>query len=72
METIIYKKIQELAGIASTKDYLIKYSECVKEVKRIDYLVPYLNTTLILNGESLYVIGSIVDLDSNILKILID
>ncbi len=72
METIIYRKTRDLAGMASTKDYLIKYPDCVEEIKRISYLVPYLNTTLILNGESLYVIGSIVDLDSNILKILID
>ena len=72
MKTIIYKKLNKLAGMASTYDYIVKYPKSVIEVKTLDYMVPYQNATLILNNERLHVSGSLFDIDDQILKILID
>ena len=42
------------------------------EFKTLDYIVPYQNTTLILNNERLRISGLLFDIDDQILKILID
>jgi hypothetical protein len=72
MKTIIYKKIKKLAGMASTYDYLIKYTDCVEEVKSLDYLVPIFKGALVLDGKPIRQTGFIFDLDEETLKILID
>lgn len=72
MKTIIYKKIKKLAGMATTYDYLTKYSDCVEEVESFNYLIPIFKGSLILDGKPLRVTGFIFDLDEETLKILID
>jgi len=71
MKTIIYKKTKELAGMATTYDYIVKYSDSSKELKSLDYLIPEVKGKLILEGKELMVIGSIFDLDDRTFKILV-
>lgn len=70
MKTIIYKKIKNLAGMATVDSYLNKYPDCVEKIKQFDYLIPYSRTSLVLNGKVLRVSGCIFDLDEQTLKIL--
>lgn len=71
MTTIIYKKIEELHDSSNAYDYIVKYPKYSIELKRLDYLVPKFKNTLILNGKKVNVLGSIFDLDSDTLKVLI-
>lgn len=71
MKTIVYRRIKKLAGMASTYNYVVEHPHCVMEIKSLDYLVPAQNTTLVLEGERLKVLGLLFDMDSQTLKILV-